>query len=160
MPFIHLPERQVSQYYCTNPIWHYSTSLSAYPSEGALDPSKPTLVLLHACGTSSAGQQRQFHDTRLRGAFNLIAMDIVYNGWTTGAEREVYFTIEEAAETILEALDRLFGKRKLKFSTLAEGFLGSGCAGWMAVSVCGGWRVGRAGAVEGVELLRRKRVSG
>lgn len=152
MPFLHLPERQISQYYCTNPTWHYSTSLSAYPSEGAFDRTKPTLIMLHGAGSSSAAQQRQFHDARLKGAFNMVALDARYCGWTTGAERDGFGTIEEVADTFLCTIDRLFGG-ELRFSLLAEGFLGSHLASWMAVSEdtgCGvkwGWRARNAGLI-------------
>ena len=134
MPFVHLPERGVNQYYCTNPIWHYSTSLCAYPQEGPLDPAKPNLLLLHSGGSSSAAQQRQFHDERLKRAFNLIAMDAAFHGWTTGAQRDNEYGIQEGAENFLCALDKLFAPRKLRFSVLGEGRLGVQCATWMAVS--------------------------
>ncbi len=96
--------------------------------------------MIHACGSSSASQQRQFSDARLRSTFNMIAMDSSYCGWTTGAERRAFITIEEAAENFLLALDRLYGERRLRFGILAEGFFGSNCASYMAVSFLFGRR--------------------
>ena len=134
MPFVHLPERGVNQYYCTNPTWHYSTSLSTAPITGVLDPKKPNLLLIHACGSSSAAQQRQFHDERLKSTFNMIALDASFCGWTTGAQREGEYPMREVAEDFLCAIDKLYAPDKIKFSIIAEGYLGSTCASWMAVS--------------------------
>ena len=134
MPFVHLPDRGVNQYYCMNPTWHYSASLSAAPIPGVLDPTKPTILLIHCGGSSSATQQRQFHDHRPRSTFNLIAMDAVFHGWTTGAKRKGKYSIEEAAENYLCALDKLYAPGKIKFSILGEGHFGANCATWIIVS--------------------------
>lgn len=133
MPFVHLPEREVNQYFCTNPTWHYSTSLATAPINGTLDPAKPNLLLIHAGGSSSAAQQRQFHDARLKSTFNLIAMDASFHGWTTGAPREGGYEIAEVAEDFLSALEKLYGEGT-RVSILAEGYFGATCAAWMAVS--------------------------
>ncbi len=101
MPFVHLPERGVNQYYCTNPTWHYSTSLSTAPIPGVLDPTKPILFLIHCGGSSSAAQQRQFHDERFKSTFNMIAMDAAFHGWTTGAKREQKYTVEVSSRLLL-----------------------------------------------------------
>jgi hypothetical protein len=58
-------------------------------------------------------QQRQFHDERLRRAFNMLAMDAVFHGWTTGARREGKYSMKEAAESYLCALDKLFTPHKI-----------------------------------------------
>ena len=65
----------------------------------------------------------------------MIALDASYCGYTTGAERPEFWTIEDAAETCICALDKLYGERELRYSILAEGFFGSNCASWMAVSL-------------------------
>jgi len=150
MAFLHLPERRVSQYYCVNPSWLYSTSLSTAPNSNPLDPNKPTLLMIHACGSSSASQQLQLQDDRLRSAFNMIAMDSPYCGASTGDETDEILTIEGAADIFLCTLDKLYGDRKLRFSILAEGFFGSQAASWITVSrriaataEGGGWRADR-----------------
>lgn len=136
----------MNQYYCTNPTWHYSTSLSTAPLPGVLDPSKPILFLIHCGGSSSTAQQRQFHDERFKSTFNMVAMDAAFHGWTTGARREGRYTIEDAADNFLAAIDKLYGPERVAFSILGEGHFGANCATWMAVSAgvgeCDGWGAG------------------
>jgi pimeloyl-ACP methyl ester carboxylesterase len=88
------------------------TSLSAASIPGVLDWSQPTLLLIHYGGFSSAAWQRQVHDERLKRASNMLAMDAVFHGWTTGARREGKYSWKEAAENYLCALDKLFVPRR------------------------------------------------
>lgn len=135
MPYVHLEEQQTAQYHCRNPTWFYSTSLSTAPVPGELDPAKPTLFLIHAGGSSSASQQRQFHDERLRSTFNMIAMDAAFHGWSQGAQRNGPWTIEDVAESFLAALNKLYDDKVPKLSILAEGLFGANCASYLVVSL-------------------------
>lgn len=133
MPFVDLPELGVCQYACVNPVWRYGASQSTAPAPGNFDTAKPTLFVIHCAGSSTASSVRQFQDARLTSTFNLIAMDAAFCGWTTVEQKEEDYPIERVAVNFIAALDKLF-PNGLKFSILAEGYLGAHCATWMAVS--------------------------
>lgn len=101
----------------------------AEPVSGELNPSLPTLVFFHVSSSRLEAFSSVWADVRLRDAFNVVAFDAVLHGRTTAGERDS-FTIEDSADCLLEALERLGFE---KYSIVGAGFHGAAAAAWVAI---------------------------
>ncbi|GAA6012202.1 hypothetical protein JCM10207_002758 [Rhodosporidiobolus poonsookiae] len=136
MPFIDVPEQHLTVFYVLNPLEHISypthpTSVDPSVQDpdircAAYDPSKPTLVFLHAGCRSVAQFGAQLHDTRLKSRFNLLAFARHYHGRTRffgSTDKE--HTLEESADGAIATLDALCARFGIKqYSVFAEGIAG------------------------------------
>ncbi|GAA6061334.1 hypothetical protein JCM10212_003224 [Sporobolomyces blumeae] len=131
MPFTQIDEYKVNLFWLMNP----DPRDLASASHDNLPPSKPikegfpTIVFLHAAASNICGWSRQLSDPRLANNFNLLAIDCMYNGWTTGGEEGDY-TLEDSASVVVACLDKL---ELTEYHLFGEGVHGCVIAAWVAV---------------------------
>ncbi|KAM0750699.1 hypothetical protein T439DRAFT_237689 [Meredithblackwellia eburnea MCA 4105] len=128
MAFIDIPSRGINAFYLCNPSGPGIVGLQPYNSpltieNKPLDPSKPTLLMIHISTASSSMFTYQFNDPRLR-SMNLVAKDGRMHGRTTETGRiksQPLFTIEDMADDFDAFVDAIGLE---KFSILGEGWFG------------------------------------
>ncbi|KAJ7115410.1 Alpha/Beta hydrolase protein [Mycena epipterygia] len=83
----------------------YTISTPNTPSAKAIDPSLPTVLLLHPLYMGQVALHQQFADARLR-RFNLVALDLRSHGDSVGAVKATY-GIAEAVDDVVKFLEAL-----------------------------------------------------
>ncbi|BGP39277.1 hypothetical protein JCM10449v2_003215 [Rhodotorula kratochvilovae] len=131
--YVDVPERSLRCHVAINPQGEITpasstpAATSPPPLDGALDPSKPVLVFLHAPTCSTASFSRQFADPRLRAVANLVGVDARLHGRTEGGDwTKGRYSIDDSAE---------YEQDKLEFPyfLFGEGVLGCRTASWLAI---------------------------
>lgn len=136
MPYADLPSRKLRVWYVINPSERIEYSrfymASAEPRCAPLDPMKPVVVLVPGLSMSTAWFVNQLADHRLRDAFNLISLDMRFNGNTisTGPETETQFSYEDIGDDIVSFLDFL---QLDSYAIFSEGSPASRASIWVTV---------------------------
>ncbi|KAH6662393.1 hydrolase [Plectosphaerella plurivora] len=92
-------------------------------SGGAIDPAKPTLVMINSMCTTSSLYETQFSSQRLTDAVNLLAIEPLGHGATSSASEQ--FTYWDSATMALQVMDALGVTKAFA--------LGTSQGGWMVV---------------------------
>ena len=96
-------------------------AISGLGTAGALDPGKPTCVLINALHTTVAFWQQQFEDEELTSTANLLAIEPLGHGATSCSTE--YFTYWDTAIMALEVMDKLGVERAFATGTSQGGFI-------------------------------------
>ncbi|ORY90912.1 Alpha/Beta hydrolase protein [Leucosporidium creatinivorum] len=115
MPFLDLPSVGLRMYY--------------EMGSPAIDPSKPTLLLLHAGVCTASFFSSQLKDPRLNDGFNLVALESRFHGRSESELRETFVAKDNSVDC-LAAVDAL---QLTSYSIMAEGHWGVHTACWMAI---------------------------
>ncbi|GAA5892454.1 alpha/beta fold hydrolase [Sporobolomyces salmoneus] len=131
MPYKRVEYRDLNMFYCLNPdpLQFLDASPENLPESRPLKEGLPILVLVHSAGGNVCSWFAQLSDPRLAGAYNIIALDCRFHGFTTGGERTSH-TLENSAECVIATLDELGYER---YSVFGDQVLGSVIASWIAI---------------------------
>ncbi|BGP18483.1 hypothetical protein JCM10213_001201 [Rhodosporidiobolus nylandii] len=136
MPFLDVPSCRLTVFYAINPVERIAFPVmpsSVNPADqdpdvrcAPYDPSKPTLVFIHANCRSVAAFDAQLLDIRLRSRFNVLAFARRFHGRTRfSGDWEKPHDLNEAAAESIAALDALcFAFQIPRYSVFAEGIAG------------------------------------
>lgn len=100
----------------------YAIASSSGDSDGTIDPSKPTIVMINGMYMCSSIFSEQFADARLTAAANLVAIEPPGTGATTCATTD-HWTFWDAAAMVLQVMERLGVQRAFVMGTSAGGWI-------------------------------------
>jgi pimeloyl-ACP methyl ester carboxylesterase len=84
---------------------HLGGITAAYQTASPIDPSKPTLVMVHSFMTTSSLFQTQFANPDLTSLVNLVAIDLLGHGETR--TKSEHFTYWDSAIMNLQVMEKL-----------------------------------------------------
>ncbi|GAA6058873.1 hypothetical protein JCM10212_002817 [Sporobolomyces blumeae] len=131
MPFKRIEHRDLNMHYLVNadPREFATASHDNLPASHPLKPGLPVLVLIHAAASNIMSWSQQLSDPRLATAFNIIAVDCRFHGFTTGGDR-LEHTLENSAECVIATLDEMDFD---SYHVFGEQVHGSVIAAWIAI---------------------------
>lgn len=135
MPYADLPARDLRMFYVINPLdpIEYS-SMYMVPGEprcAPLDPMKPVVVFIPGLSLATASFRNQFADERLKNAFNLVSLDLRFNGRTSRLNpEEVESSPQDLGDDIIALLDLL---QLDSYAIFAEAIIGTRAGIWVTV---------------------------
>ena len=84
---------------------HLGGIIASYQTPSAIDPAKPTLILVNSFTTSSELYRDQFTNEELKSAMNLVAIELLGHGQTrTKSENWTYWDTAIMNLQVMEAL--------------------------------------------------------
>lgn len=92
-------------------------------NSGAVDPAKPTVVLINSMCTTSALFDAQFGSAALTGAANLLAVEPLGHGATGLPAAAEHFTYWDSAVVALQVMDALGVKKAFALGTSQGGWI-------------------------------------